>query len=48
MYVAYQGDGSPEALEQNKVGYLFEIRRDDGLPFYGRTLNVAYHAEATL
>ena len=47
MYVAYQGDGSGEALEANKVGFLFEIRREDGLPFNGRTLNVAYHAEAT-
>jgi len=47
MYVAYQGDGSLQALETNKVGYLFEIRREDGLPFNGRTLNVAYHVQAT-
>lgn len=35
MYVAYQVDG-----------LLFEIRREDGLPFQGRSLNVAYHASA--
>jgi hypothetical protein len=33
MYVAYQ--------EQAK---LFEISREDGLPFHGRSLNVNYHA----
>ena len=33
MYIAYQVDG-----------LLFEIRREDGLPFYGRSLNVAFHA----
>ncbi|EEC49612.1 predicted protein [Phaeodactylum tricornutum CCAP 1055/1] len=33
MYVAYQ-----------KSGLLFEIRREDGLPFHGKTLNVKYHA----
>lgn len=37
MYIAYQVDG-----------LLFEIRREDGLPFYGRSLNVAYHATATV
>ena len=37
MYVAYQVDG-----------LLFEIRREDGLPFYGRSLNVAYHATTTV
>lgn len=36
MYVAYQVDG-----------LLFEIRRQDGLPFDGRTLNVNYHAADT-
>eukprot|EP00977_Amphora_coffeiformis_P016670 scaffold5220_cov188-Amphora_coffeaeformis.AAC.2 len=35
MYIAYQNDG-----------LLFEIRREDGLPFYGNSLNVAYHATA--
>ena len=44
MYIAYQGDGSEQALEENKVGYLYEIRREDGLPFNGRSLNVNYHA----
>ena len=44
MYVAYQGDGGADALESNKIGYLYEIRREDGLPFNGRSLNVNYHA----
>lgn len=46
MYVAYQGDGTPQAEEGTKKGYLFEIRREDNLPFNGRTLNVNYHANA--
>ena len=33
MYVAYQ-----------KSGLLFEVTRDDGLPFHGRTLDVKFHA----
>jgi sugar lactone lactonase YvrE len=32
LYVAYQD-----------VGYLFDVWREDGLPFQGRTLNVKYH-----
>jgi hypothetical protein len=44
MYVSYQGDGSPQALPSNQIGYLYEIRREDGLPFYGRSLNVHYHS----
>jgi hypothetical protein len=36
MYVAFQ-----------ERGLLFEISREDGLPFNGRSLNVKYHNEAT-
>lgn len=32
MYIAYQDDG-----------ILFEIKRKDGLPFYGKALQVKYH-----
>jgi len=35
LYVAFQDDG-----------VLFEITRTDGLPFFGRTLNVKYHSSA--
>jgi hypothetical protein len=37
MYVAYQVEG-----------LLFEIRREDGLPFHARTLNVRFHAGSTV
>lgn len=33
MYIAYQDNG-----------ILFEITREDGLPFYARSLNIKYHA----
>lgn len=37
MYVAYQNNG-----------FLFDIWREDGLPFGARTLNVKYHQQGSL
>lgn len=43
MYVAMQGD--KEGSSASHPGIIFEITREDCLPFDGRTLDIKYHAD---
>jgi secreted PhoX family phosphatase len=41
--LAFSPDGKHLYVSFQHKGMIFDIWREDGLPFYGKTLNVKYH-----
>jgi hypothetical protein len=46
--LAFSPDGRHLYIAFQKVGVLFDVTRDDGYPFNGKTLNVKYHNVAAV
>jgi len=43
--LAFSPDGTHMYFSFQLQGIIFDVWRDDGLPFYGKTLDVHYHEQ---